>query len=168
MMAGALMTTLLLCSCGVEAKDYSSMTGEGEERVTLAQLVTPGSEKEADTPEVGVTADVTEPVEEVSTPTPTPIPTGIPYYIRTSLAPALVNAKASGDNDKVERVLGQIWDEDPAWADKFRAVAEHWDVANSAEYVNVFADTEYIREDVIQNGMNTTVYNGRLMFPEKL
>lgn len=166
--AAALMTALILSSCGIEVKDYGSMAGEGEERVTLAQLVTPGSEREGEDTEGSDPADTTGTDGEASTPTPTPIPTGIPYNIRISLAPTLINAKIAGNNDKAEMVLGQIWDEDPAWADKFRAVAEHWDKANSAEYVNVFTDTEYIREDVIQNGMNTTVFNGRMMFPEKL
>ena len=166
--AAAVTTALILCSCSARTTDYGSMAGTGDERVTLGQLVTPGADKEGDIIDGGEPSDNTEITEEVSTPTPTPIPTGIPYNIRVSLAPTLINTKVSGDNSKVERVLGQIWDEDPGWADKFRAVVEHFDIANSASYVNVFTDTEYIREDVIQNGMNTTAFNGRLMFPEKL
>ena len=163
-----LLMTLMLCSCGVEKKDYSSSVSEGDERVTLAQLITPGSEGNSEDPYNGEMAGVSGTLEAVYTPTPTPIPAVIPYNIRTNLAPSLISAKGAGDSQKTEAVLGQIWDEDPAWADKFRAVTEHWDKVNAEGYVNVFTDTEYIRDDVIQNGMKTTAFNGRLMFPEKL
>ena len=159
-----LILAALISGCGKKA-----LPDERQKAATLADLVsdtqgatpTPYADASAPAGDETAAADPT-PAE------PTPTPMTIPPSIRDDMAPALIRAKRAGNTEQIDINLSSIWETDAYWAGRLDEVLKYWDVANSDGFVNLFPYVENIREDVIANGMKTTAFADKTLFPDGL
>ncbi|MBR6256685.1 MAG: YdcF family protein [Lachnospiraceae bacterium] len=160
-----LILSALLSACGTRT------VPEHERAATLADLKDGSGDEQAPVPVDAAPEETPENVEEYAETTPaepTPTPFTIPDNIRDNLAPELIRAKRSGNSDAIDAALGKIWEVDAYWAGRMDDITKYWDIANSSDFVNLFPYVEEIRDDVIANGMNTTAFTDKTLFPNGL
>ncbi len=155
---------LMLCACG--SKDLPA-----GERTTLADLIPADTGGIAAAPTPAPVSVPSEP-EEVEAPpaiqaSPTPTPLSLPKKIRDSLAPDLVWAKCKGNNSQADDLLGAMREIDSGWAGNMEEIMKYWERVNSPGFTHVF-DISAIRDDVINNGMDTEAFTGQQLFAEEL
>ena len=154
----SLLSTLILASCGnTDIPDTTQIADLPPAQNVTETTVTPTA-RPTSTPAPSPTA------------IPTPeAPREMPAQIREELAPELVSAYAVGaEKSQLAAIIDEMAAIDPVSADIWEQILDYWDQVNRDSFTNIYDGLTEIREDVIENGISTMVFDNVQLLPDHL
>lgn len=156
----SLLSTIILTSCGT--------AGATEPVPDTAQVIdlTPTDNTITITPTPTIVPTITPAPTVLPTPEP---PHEIPAQIKETLAPELIDAYANcADRAELLRITEEMAAIDPVSADDWERVMDYWTQVNREGFTNIYDGLDGIREDVLENGINTGAFVATQLLPADL